>query len=878
VNWFREIQLRIRALFRKRELDAEMDEEMRSHVAMRTQENIEAGMNPDEARYAALRQFGWVESIKETCRDQRGVRWLENLIQDLRFAARQLRKNPGFTAVAVLTLALGIGANTAVFSVIERVLIRPLPYRSPHQLVMIRGKASVSISPPNFLDYQAQNHVFEAMATFNAGSRTLTENAEPERIRTGLVTAGFFEILGIKPILGRTFLSGESEEGRNNVVVLSHSLWRRRFGANPDIIGQLVTLDKQAHFVIGVLPPDFAFSVPGVFRPAEMWAPAILPNDNAQRGNAYLRVIARLRPGVTMQRAQMELDVITQRLAQEYPQTLAGVRTRIVSLHDQMIGNSRTVLSIMLTAVALVLLIACANIANLQLARSSVRQKEMVVRAALGANRNRMVTQLLTESVFLALLGGMLGFGLAWWGTGLFSRLGPANMPVGTAAGINWIVLAFSTGISASAGILFGLAPTVQLSSLDLNSFLKERSGGPAVGVSGTRLRSLLMIAEVAVSVILLIEAGLLIRSFVQLQNVNPGFATKNLVTIPLELPHFSYPEPSEQATLYRQAIECVGRLPGVEAVGGIDDLPLTSDSDAEGFTIEGQPPFPVGQTPFAQVRKITAGYFRTMRIPIIRGRSVSEQDTDSALPVIVINQSLARRFFPEQDPVGRRMKFGSPTEQSRWMAIAGVVGDVRDLGLDTKANLEVYVPCEQNPSSYLNLVIRAKDKADGLAAEVREEIRRLDKNLPLLSVRSMEAVLVESLSERQFLVLLLGVFAGLALLLAAIGVYGVISYAVSRQTRQIGIRMALGAQFRDVLKLVLKKAIREALLGVVIGLAGALALTRIIKSQLYEVSRTDPITFCSVVLLLFVAALIASWLPARRAAKINPMVALRYE
>jgi len=386
------------------------------------------------------------------------------------------------------------------------------------------------------------------------------------------------------------------------------------------------------------------------------------------------------------------------------------------------------------------------------------------------------------------------------------------------------------------------------------------------------------MIAEVAVSVILLIEAGLLIRSFLQLHDVNPGFATKNVVTIPLELPRFSYAEPSQQATLYRQAIERVGRLPGVEAVGGIDDLPLTSDSDAEGFTVEGQPPFPDGHTPFAQVRKITAGYFRTMRIPIIRGRSVSEQDTDSALPVMVINQSLARRFFPGQDPVGRRMKFGSPTEQSRWMAIVGVVGDVRDLCLDTKADLEVYVACEQNPSSDMNLVVRAKDKAEGLAAEVREEIRRLDKSLPLLSVRSMEAVLAESMSERRFVMLLLGVFASLALLLAAIGVYGVMSYSVSQQTRQIGVRMALGAQRGHVLKSVLKKALREALLGVVVGLVGAFALTRIIKSQLYEVSRTDPLTFGGVVVLLLVAALIASWLPARRAAKLNPMEALRYE
>jgi putative ABC transport system permease protein len=487
-----------------------------------------------------------------------------------------------------------------------------------------------------------------------------------------------------------------------------------------------------------------------------------------------------------------------------------------------------------------------------------------------------VIRQLLTESVFLALLGGALGIGLAGWGTGLFSKLGPAHLPVASASAVNWIVLAFSTALATSAGVLFGLAPAVQLSSLNLDEFLKERGGGPAVG--GGRLRSLLMISEVAVSVILLIAAGLLIRSFIHLHEVDPGFATKNIATIPVELPRFSYPGPSQQALLYRQVIGRVGRLPGVESVGAIDDLPLTSDRDATSFTIEGLPPFPLGQTPFTQVRTVTPDYFRTMHIPIIQGRSVSEQDTVSALPVIVINQSFARRFFLREDPIGRRMKFGLPTERSRWLAIVGVVGDVRDLGLEAKADLEVYLPYEQNPSSYMNLVVATKDNPSALATGLREEIHRLDKDLPLLSVRSMEAVLAESMSERQFMMSLMGVFAGLALLLAAVGVYGVISYSVSQQTRHIGIRIALGAQCGDVLKLVLKKAIREALLGVVIGLAGALALTRIIKGQLYQVSTADPITLGGVVLLLLTTALIASWLPARRAAKVDPMEALRYE
>ena len=780
--------------------------------------------------------------------------------------------------VAVLTLALGFGANTAVFGAIERVLLRPLTCRNPNQLVMIRGADSVSISPPNFFDYKAQNHVFEQMATFNAGSRTLTGVAEPERIRTGLVTAGFFEVLGVRPVLGRTFLSGEGEQGQNDVVVLNHALWQRHFDSDPNIIGKTITLDQKPHLVVGVLPADFAFSVPGLFRPAEMWAPAVLPRDNTQRGNAYLRVLARLKPGVTMHQAQIELDVVTKRLAQEYPQTLARLQTRVVSLHEQMIGNNRTMLSIMLAAVLLVLLIACANVANLQLARASVRQKEMVIRAALGASGGRIVKQLLTEGAFLGVLGGMFGTALACWGTALLSRFGQVSITLGNTNNINWVVLAFSALLSVSVGILVGLAPTIQLSSPDLNAFLKERNGRPRLGLGGGRLRSLLMIAEVAVSAMLLIEAGLLIRSFIQLNDVDPGFATKNIATIPLELPHFSYPEPSQQAALYSQVIERVASLPNVEAVGAIDDLPLTSDRDAAGFTVEGLPPFPLGQAPFTQVRTVTPGYFRTMRIPIIKGRSVGEQDTDLALPVIVINQSFARRFFPEADPIGRRMKFGSSTEQSRWLTIVGVVGDVRDLSLDAKTGLEVYIAGEQTPSSYMNLVVRAKDNSGVLAAGVRNEIHRLDKNLPLLPVRSMEGVLAESMSERKSLMLLLGLFACLALLLAAIGVYGVISYTVSQQTRPIGIRIALGAQYGDVLTLVLKGAIREALLGVAMGLVGALALTRIIKSQLYQVGIADPITFGIVVLLLFAAALIASWLPARRAARVDPIQALRYE
>jgi putative ABC transport system permease protein len=543
-----------------------------------------------------------------------------------------------------------------------------------------------------------------------------------------------------------------------------------------------------------------------------------------------------------------------------------------------MVRNYRTFLLIILAAVGFVLLIACANVANLQLARASMRQKEILIRAALGASPARVVRQLLTESVLLALLGGAFGLGLAEWGTGFLSKLAPPNLPGGNANGINWPVLAFSMGISFSAGILFGLAPAFQLSAAASNESLKERGVGASASGGGPRLRSLLVIAQVALSVVLLVGAGLLLRSLVELQRVEPGFETKGVWTMPLELPSYSYGNPSRQTQLYERAIERIGRLPGVDSVGGIDDLPLTPDRDANTFTIEGLPPFEPSQSPLTQVRTVTPNYFRTLGIRITQGRSFDGKDTSSAQPVLLVNRSFAQRFFPNGDAVGRRVKFGSLADPSPWLTIVGIVRDVRDLTLEAKADLEVYVPCAQSPVSYINLVVRAQSNASSLAGALRTEIHDLDKDLPLFSAHPMQAVLDESILQRRFNMFLLGTFAGFALLLTAVGVYGVISYSVSQQTRQIGIRMALGAQRRDVLTMVFRNATRQILLGAGLGLAGALALTRLVKSQLYEVSAADPATFLSVALLLLAVGLFASWLPAHRAASVDPMEALRYE
>jgi putative ABC transport system permease protein len=679
-------------------------------------------------------------------------------------------------------------------------------------------------------------------------------------------------------LLGRTFLPEEGQAGRNNVVVLSHGMWQRRFGSDPQIIGQTIHLDTKLTTVIGVLPPNFEFSLPGFFRSAEMWVPAVLSRDNAERNDFYLRVVARLKPGVTVQQAQADMDVIGRRLAQQYPQALAGVGVKLVPLHEQVVGNVRPVLLILLSAVGLVLLIACANVANLQLARASSRQKEMSVRAALGASRGRVVRQLLTESAVLALLGGAVGVAVATWGIGLLMGLAPAGISRGSANSLDPAVLAFSLVISLLTGILFGLAPALQFSSPRLNETLKEGGRASSESAGGGRLRNVLMVSEVALSMVLLIGAGLLVRSFVRLLEVKPGFDTANVLAVPLSLPRYSYPDAAQRAALYKRAIERIGALPGVRAVGAIDDLPLTPDRDSGGFIIEGRAPLAADQLPLAEERSVTPDYFRAMGIPLLGGRTVAESDTSSAPAVLVINQSLARRFFPGQDPVGQRLAFVSAASPPAWITIVGVVGDVRDLGLASQPELEVYQPYQQSTVSYMNLAVRTASAPESLAAVVQSEIHSLDKDLPLFSPRPMEVVLAASIADRRFNLLLLGVFASLGLVLAAVGIYGVISYTVARRIHEIGIRMALGAQASDVFALVVGQGLRLAILGVAVGLMGALALTRVLSRLLFGVTPTDPVTFAGVALLLLFVAALACYIPARRALRVDPVEALRYE
>ncbi len=804
---------------------------------------------------------------------------MENILKDIRYGIRGLLKQPGFTLIAVATLAVSIGANTAIFSVVNATLLRPLPFKDPNQLVMVWQTANqqtrTSVAEPNFLDYQQDNHVFDHMAAFNGANLTLTGGPDPERLRGGRVTADFFNVLGTQAFMGHTFLPKDDQPGNNTVVVLSYGLWQRRFGSDKNIVGQTIQLDSKPYTVIGVLPADFEFSIPTYFAPAQLFVPIVLRRDNEQRSNAYMRVIARLKPGATAEQAQAELGGIAQRIATQYRE-VGSLGIKVISLREQIVGNIRHVLLLLMGAVGFVLLIACANVANLQLVRASARQKEFAIRAALGAGRARVTQQLLIESLLLSTVGAVLGVGFAWIGIKLVSMSAPGQLATSASGGIDVMVLLYTLLISVVTGVLAGLAPSFHTSTTWLIETLKEGGRNPGANTSGRRIRNALTVAEIALSLVLLIGAGLLLRSFQSLLDVKPGFESKNVLTLRLSLPRYSYSDVSRQSTFYSQMLERVGTLPGVKAVGGINDLPLTADRDSTNIAIEGNPVSDVSQLPTAEVRSVTPRYFEAMSIPLIEGRAFGNDDNGSAPPVVIVNQTLVRRFFPNESPVGRRIMLEAATPNSPWMTIVGVVGDVRDLGLEKHPDLEVYQPYQQQTLSYMNIVARTEGDPRSLAGSMRNEIRTLDTSLPLAVPEPMENIIAASVEARRFNLTLLGIFAGLALFLVAVGIYGVMSYGVTQRTQEIGVRMALGATPLAILKLILRKGIMLAGAGIIIGLAGALVLTRLMTSLLYGVTATDTITFAAVSITMLLVAMAASYLPARRATKIEPLDALR--
>ena len=811
---------------------------------------------------------------------------MRTLWQDVRYGVRMLLKAPGFTVVAVLALALGIGASTAIFSVLNAVLLRALPFRHAERTVIVwehnrtRNRPQNTISPANFLDWQDQQSVFEEMSVFYDIRLNLTDAGEAEEIPAQVTTANLFHLLGVEPVLGRTFTPDDAEENRDKVVVLSYGLWQSRFGGAPDIVGQTLTLNGTKVTVLGVLPADFKWFVKEgslTGKPAQMWTPFKLTAGWRERKGRFPMAVARLKPGISREQAQAEMNHIASRLETQYQEFNKGWGVNLVPVREQFAGQIRTPLLVLLGAVGFVLLIACANVANLLLARAAARQREMAIRAALGAGRWRVVRQLLTESLLLALTGGALGLLLAMWGVEALIALSPPNLIGANSVGVSLPVLGFTFAVSLLTGVLFGLIPALEASRFDLNESLKEGGKGNMVSTRSGRARRVFVVAEVALALVLLVGAGLMIKSFMRLQAVDPGFDAENLLTMQLRLTPAKYREPNQRIAFFREAVARIEALPGVRSVGTVSFLPIASLGAATDFTIEGQPAPAAGDAPVTEVRVTDENFFRTMNIPVSAGRTFTEQEATGERQVVVISQDLARQYFPGEDPIGKRITV-EMTDKPVPTEIIGVVGDIKHQSLDTETRPMVYWPHPQLPYSSMTLVIRTAGEPLSLAAAAQREIRQMDKDQPVSDVRTMKAWLGESIARSRFGATLLGVFATVALTLAAVGIYGVMSYAVAQRKHEIGVRMALGARAADIFKLVIGQGMILTLIGIGVGLLGAFALTRVIASLLYGVSANDPLTFGLITLLLAGVALLACYIPARRATKVDPMIALRYE
>jgi predicted permease len=813
---------------------------------------------------------------------------MEALLRDLRYGIRSLLKRPGFTAIAVITLALGIGANTAIFSVVNAVLLRPLPYAEAEQLFVPWGSKGdtqhhMVVSYPDFVDWQTQTKTLAHVAAYNSSGTLLREgDAEPELIVGAAVSADLFPLLNVAPILGRPFSRADDQPNAPTVIVLGYDLWRRRFNADPNIIGQQIKIASTSATVLGVLPEGFRF--PAQATRTEFLRPlAPTLGDRTLRRNSYsLRVVARLKPGVTAAAAESEMRAIGAQLERQYPDEGFRLGARLISLHEEMTWGSRTPLLVLLGAVGFVLLIACANVANLLLARAASRHREMAIRAALGAGRRRVVRQLLTESLLLSLIGGALGLLVAWWGVHLLLAASPLNIPRLKDAGLDTNVLAFTAVVSVLTGVIFGLAPALQASRADLQDALKEGGRNAGGGAVRNRVRALLVVVEVALSLVLLVGAGLLGKSFLLLSAVRPGFEPEHVLSTDLSLAKGKYPQPEQQQAGFAEIVRRAAAVPGVEAAAVIYPLPFGGDSNANTFLIAGRPALRPEDKPISNHRAISSDYFRALNIPLSRGRPFDGRDTQHTTPVIIVNETLARRYFAGTEALGQHIIIegergdnGVPPARE----IIGIVGDVRHEGLDTESGPEYYVPYTQAPEAFMSLVVRsAADNPGSLAASVREVIKQVDKDQYVAAIQPMTKLVAESIARRRFNTMLTGLFAVVALLLASIGIFGVLNYTVAQRTQEIGLRVALGAQTRDVLRLVLGQGVRLISSGIALGLAVSFALTRVLAGMLFGVKPTDPLTFVAVSFLLASVALLACYVPARRATKVDPLVALRYE
>jgi putative ABC transport system permease protein len=910
IDYFRAVVARLRGLFGDRNADRELDEEIEAHLRALTERYVRRGMTEAEAAWAARRQFGNVTLLKEANREMRGIRFIDTFFQDARYGLKMLRRNPGFTFVALLTLALGIGATTAIFSVVNAVLLRPLPYRDPDRLVIVPGAEG-----RDFLRWREQAKVFENMAAYDGDTAILTGSGEPERLEAKLVSADLFATLGVVPALGRAFTPEEDRVGGVQVVILSNGLWRRRFGSDPQVIGRAITINNQSRTVIGVMPPGFRFP-----EGSDLWMPLAL-NVNKKFGPGEgefigVDIIARLKPGMTLEAARANLPVIRERKQQPsgsgprqdfvfitspdsrpgaqpintHPKRTDG-QVSVIWLREDLIENVRPALLILFGAVLFVLLIACANVANLLLSRAAARQKELAIRASVGAGRLRLVRQLLTESLLLSTIGGGAGLIAAKWGVKLLVAMSPDWIARIKESSLDGRVLGFTCLIVLLTGLLAGVFPALRASKVDVNETLKAQStAGSARSRRGGGLQALpaLMISELALALVLLVGAGLMIKSFLRLLAVPKGFNPDGVLTLTLSPSGTNYPQGSPRRSFYfQEALARVQALPGVQSADLTGCLPLTRAgvSLKQGRFIEGRPPFSPGTEPSIALNHISPDYFKTMGIQMRSGRPFAATDGKDAPRVAIINETIARQFFPNENPIGHRLLLerAAPT-------VVGVARDTRESALDRRVRYEVYLPFLQYSNSelpHLTLAVRVasdQNNSDGmasmasLAAAIRNQAQTIDPNEPLFQVFKMDEHMSNSLAERRFQTLLLGAFAGIAFVIATVGIYGVISYAVSRRTHEIGVRMALGAQRSDVLRMVIWRGMSLTLVGVTLGVAAALALTRVLKNLLFEVSVTDPATFALIALLLVSVALIASYIPARRATKVDPLQALRHE
>ena len=889
-----ELIRRLRMLFHRKQFDREMDEEMRLHIELREKELRERQLHgsgaPAEQAYAEARKhFGNVLALREASHDSWGWSWLEHLTQDLRFAFRMLRKSPGFTAVAVLTLALGIGANTAIFSIIDAIFLRPLPYPNASQIYLVARTGNAfggeSISPAIFAAWrQRQEKIFAHLALVQGlgESTTLMVSGQAENVASMTISTDFLAMVGIHPILGRDFVAEEGRVGGPNVVMLSNSLWRERFGADPYIVGRNLTLNSKSYTVVGILPPGFTdptFSPPN----AQFWFPAQVPATSNDPSNGGRLCFGALKPGVRVAEAEAALTAALSDLRREFPKMFtANERAHLIPLREMLNQWAGTTMLLLFGAVGLVLLIACVNVANLTLARSATRQREMALRTVIGASRGRIVRQLLTESILLALLGGVLGIAACYASFQFIVTLVPANLPHVGAFGIDARVLLFAFALSIAAGIAFGFVPALGASRVDLSGPLKESAAQVGARASGGLRRSLAA-SEIAISFVLLIGAALALESLARLAMVKSGFDTQNVLTFAVSLPSRKYDTAAKRTAFFDQAISRVSAIPGVEQAAIIDTLPLREGSDIL-FSIEGGTAVPpAGQPLDAEIRIVSPDYFRALQIPLISGREFTGADNASGAPVVVINQTMARMFWPGKDPIGQQIWIGKPMGPAQSepapRRIIGIVGDVRESALEDMPGQGMFIPYTQTKwNDSASFLLRTRAAAAVSLPEIRSALHDVDPGEPLTHVESMEQVVSGSLNDWRFHAILLGIFGALAVVIAAVGVYGVISYSVAQRTHEIGVRMALGAQRRDVLRLVLSQGASLALAGIVVGVLAAIGLTRLMASLLYGVAPTDPATFIAVAILLLIVALIACYIPARRATRVDPMVALRYE